>query len=125
MTEKNKKILIVEDDKFLLKAYKIKFNHEEVEIITATDGLSGLEEAKNEKPALIILDLMLPGINGFEFLEKIKADDETKDIPVIAVSVLGQKLDQERAISLGAEEYLIKTNYKLDEIVKKVKIYLK
>lgn len=124
MTEKNKKILIVEDDRFLLKAYKIKFDHEEIETIIASDGLEGLEKAKNEKPALIILDLMLPGVNGFEFLEKIKADEEIKNIPVIAVSVLGQKLDQERAISLGAEEYLIKTNYKLDEIVKKVKSYL-
>jgi len=122
--EKNKKVLIIEDDKFLLKACVIKFKKEGINVITATDGVAGLELAKKEIPVLILLDLLLPRMNGFEFLKKIKSDEQTKDIPVLITSVLGQKTDQEKAISLGAEDYFIKANYKLEEIVGKVKDYL-
>lgn len=119
-----KKVLIVEDDHYLLKAYCIKMEKAGFSVITAMDGLEGLEIAKKEKPSLIVLDLLLPKIDGFEFLKKIKSDEELKNIPVITISVLGQKADQERAIALGAEEYFIKTDYKLEEIIKKIKEYL-
>lgn len=119
--KKNNKILIVEDDKFLLKACSIKFKKAGMGIITATDGITGLELAKKEMPAVILLDLLLPRMNGFEFLKKIKDDEKTKNIPVIALSNLGQNADQEKAISLGAAEYLIKADYKLEEIVEKVR----
>jgi len=116
--------LVIEDDRFLLKAYEIKFNKEGLGVITASDGITGLELAKKEKPNLIILDLMLPKMNGFEFLKKIKSDDELKNIPVVALSNLGQRNDYDRTISLGAKEYFIKTNYTLEEIAEKIKRYL-
>ena len=121
MENKKKKILIIEDDKFLLKAYEIKFKQSDFDVILATDGINGLELAEKEKPSLIILDLMLPRMNGFEFLKKIKSDEKLKNIPVIVISVLGQKVDQERAIKLGAEKYFIKTDYTLEEIIKNLK----
>ncbi|MCK5085477.1 response regulator [Candidatus Parcubacteria bacterium] len=121
MENKKKKILILEDDKFLLKAYEIKFEQSDLDVILATDGISGFELAEKEKPSLIILDLMLPRMNGFEFLKKIKSDEKLKNIPVIVISVLGQKVDQERAIKLGAEKYFIKTDYTLEEIIKNLK----
>ena len=121
MENKKKKILIIEDDKFLLKAYEIKFKQSDFDVILATDGISGFELVEKEKPSLIILDLMLPRMNGFEFLKKIKSDEKLKNIPVIVISVLGQKVDQERAIKLGAEKYFIKTDYTLEEIIKNLK----
>ncbi|MCK5085476.1 response regulator [Candidatus Parcubacteria bacterium] len=124
MENKKKKIIIIEDDKFLLKAYEIKFKQSDFDVILATDGISGFELAEKEKPSLIILDLMLPGMNGFEFLKKIKSDEKLKNIPIIVVSNLGQKNDCEKAIKLGAKEFLIKTNYSLEEIIKKIKGYL-
>ena len=124
MENKKKKIIIIEDDKFLLKAYEIKFKQSDFDVILATDGISGFELAEKEKPSLIILDLMLPRMNGFEFLKKIKSDEKLKNIPVIVVSNLGQKNDCEKAIKLGAKEFLIKTNYSLEEIIKKIKGYL-
>lgn len=124
MENEKKKIMIVEDDKFLLKAYEIKFKQSNFDVILAMDGISGLELAEKEEPSLIILDLMLPRMNGFEFLKKIKADERLKDIPIVAVSNLGQKNDCERAVKLGAKEFLIKTNYSLEEIIKKIKGYL-
>ena len=120
MTNENIKILIIEDDKFLLKAYSIKLKKEKFSVILATDGASGLKLAEKERPSLIILDLMLPRMNGFEFLKKIKSNEKLKDIPIIVISVLGQKTDQEKAIRLGAEKYLIKTDHTLEEIIKNI-----
>lgn len=118
------KVMVIEDDKFLLKAYEIKFKQSNINTILAKDGVAGLSLAEKELPSLIILDLMLPKMNGFEVLEKLRSDEKLKNIPVIAVSNLGQKKDMERALELGAKEYLIKTNYSLDEIVEKIKKYL-
>ncbi len=125
MAAKNNKILIVEDDRFLVKAYQIKFKKAGFEIVSATDGISGLEIAEKESPALIILDLMLPRMNGFEFLKKIKADEKLKSIPIITISVLGQAADCQKALKLGAEDYFIKTDHTIEEIVNKIKSYIK
>ncbi len=123
MAMKKKKILIVEDDKFLIKAYEIKFKKEGFDIMLAGDGLGGLEMAKNN-PDMVILDLMLPKLNGFEFLEKIKKDEKLKNIPVVVLSNLGQKTDMDKVMALGAVDYLIKTEYSLEEVIKRVKKYL-
>jgi len=125
MIKNNKKVLIIEDDRFLVKAYQIKFTSAGFNIISATDGATGLDLARKELPSLVILDLMLPKMNGFEFLKAIKADEKTKHIPVITISVLGQSADYEKAISLGAEDYFIKTDHTIEEIVEKVKSYIK
>lgn len=123
MKKEKTKILIVEDDNFLVKAYQIKFGREGFDVFIAMDGDEGLTMAKKEKPTLIILDLMLPKMNGFEFLKKIKSDEGLKNIPVVALSNLGQKSDQEKAISLGAAEYFIKTEHTLEEIIEKISKY--
>lgn len=125
MVKRKKTILIVEDDKYLSKAYSIKIKNAGFKVILSDNGLDGLSMAKEKKPDLIVLDLLLPRVDGFEFLKRIKADKDLKSIPVLTISVLGQKLDQERALALGAEEYFIKTEYKLEEIVDKIKEYLK
>lgn len=124
MAKKKKTILIVEDDKYLTKAYSIKIKNAGFNAILADNGAVGLEIAKKKKPDLIVLDLLLPRVDGFEFLKKIKSDKALKDIPVLTISVLGQKVDQEKALSLGAEAYFIKTEYKLEEIIDKIKEYL-
>jgi len=124
MAKKKKTILIVEDDKYLSKAYSIKIKNAGFNILLSSNGLDGLSIAKEKKPDLVVLDLLLPRVDGFEFLKRIKADEKTKNIPVLAISVLGQKADQERAMALGAEEYFIKTEYKLEEIIEKIREYL-
>lgn len=125
MKKEKTKILIVEDDNFLIKAYRIKFERSGFKAIIAPDGEEGLKAAKKEMPALVILDLMLPKMNGFEFLKKIKSDEKLKNIPVVALSNLGQRSDQEKAFSLGAAEYFIKTEHTLEEIINKISKYLK
>lgn len=124
MTKRKKTILIVEDDKYLAKAYSIKIKNAGFNVLLSDNGLDGLSTAKEKKPDLIVLDLLLPRVDGFEFLKQIKTDEKLKNIPVITISVLGQKADQERALALGAEAYFIKTEYKLGEIVDKIKEYL-
>jgi len=124
MINNAKKILIVEDDKFLLRAYKIKLAQAGFKLLTAEDGEKGIEMAKKQLPDLVILDLMLPKLTGFEFLKRAKKDPKIKNIPVVVLSVLGQKSDWEKAMELGAAEYFIKTDYTLDEIVKKINKFL-
>lgn len=124
MAQKKPKILIVEDDNFLVKAYQIKFDRAGFDVVIAVSGDEGIEMAKKNMPALIVLDLMLPKMNGFEFLETIKKDEKLKNIPVITLSNLGQKSDIEKAMSLGAAQYFIKTDHTLEEIIKEIKKYI-
>ncbi len=124
MASQKKKILIVEDDKFLLRAYKIKLSQAGFKLFAAEDGEEGVEMVKKCLPDLVILDLMLPKLTGFEFLKRVKKDSKIKNIPVVVLSVLGQKSDWEKAMSLGAAEYFIKTDYTLDDIVEKINKFL-
>lgn len=118
------KILIVEDDKFLRELLSRKLQDEKMDIMQAIDGEEGLVKAQEELPELILLDLILPGINGFDVLKKLKENPKTANIPVIVLSNLGQKEDVERALTLGAKDYLIKANFTLEEIFDKIKKYL-
>lgn len=120
-----KKILIVEDDKFLRELISQKLLREGYEISEAVDGEKGLKMAKDEKPDLILLDLILPGLDGFEVLSKIKEDPAAAEIPVIILSNLGQKDDIERGLKLGAIDYLIKAHFTPGEIIEKVKNVIK
>jgi DNA-binding response OmpR family regulator len=115
-----KTILIVEDDKFLRELIGEKLESEGYEISTAVDGEKGIEKIKNEKPDLILLDLILPGIDGFEILSRIKKDSEMAKIPVVILSNLGQKEEVERGLKMGAVDYLIKAHFTPREIVDKV-----
>lgn len=118
------KILLVEDDVFLIKALTTKLSKEGIEVLQGKDGEEALVKIK-EKPELILLDLMLPKKSGFEVLGEIKRDASLKDIPVIIMSNLGQEDDIKKGIALGAIDYLIKADIKIDDIVAKIKTFKK
>jgi DNA-binding response OmpR family regulator len=120
-----KKILIIEDDKFLRELISQKILKEGYEIAEAVDGESGLNSAKSEKPDLILLDLILPRIDGFEVLARIKSDPEISQIPVIILSNLGQKDDIEKGLKMGAIDFLIKAHFTPAEIIEKIKSVMK
>jgi len=119
-----KKILLVEDDKFLRELMTKKLFSMEYDVVSAVDGESGLAMIKESKPDLVLLDLILPGINGFEVLERAKKDPETASIPIIILSNLGQKEDIDKGISLGAADFLVKAHFTPQEITNKLKIIL-
>ena len=116
----SQKILIIEDDRFLRELMSKKLVGEGYQISEATDGEEGVRSVKSEKPDLVLLDLILPGIDGFEVLARIKQDPEIAQTPVIVLSNLGQKEDIERGIKLGAVDYLIKAHFTPGEIVDKI-----
>jgi len=119
------KILIVEDDRFLRELIARKLKNEGYEVAEAVDGEEGLKRIKEERPNLVLLDLILPGIDGFEVLEKAKKDPETAQIPVIILSNLGQREEVERGLKLGATDYLIKAHFTPGEIIEKIKNILR
>jgi len=126
MSKKNKsKVLIVEDDSFLLGMYSTKFKKEDFQVLIAEDGEKGLRLAGKEKPSIILLDIILPKVDGFEVLEKLKSQKETKDIPVLLLTNLNQQDDSKKGLSLGAEDYLIKAHFMPSEVVNKVKEYIR
>ncbi|MDD3386415.1 MAG: response regulator [Candidatus Pacebacteria bacterium] len=119
-----KKILVIEDDKFLRELMSKKLITMEYDVVSAVDGESGLAMIKETKPDVVLLDLILPGINGFEVLEKAKKDPEIANIPVIILSNLGQKEDIERGLGLGAVDFMVKAHFTPQEIVEKLKTIL-
>lgn len=118
--ENTKKILSVEDDKFLSSLVAKKLTAAGYEMSHAAKGEEALKLVKEEKPSLVLLDILLPEMSGFEVLEKIKADPETKDIPVILFSNLGQKEDIDKGLKLGAEKFIVKATVVLDDIVNEI-----
>lgn len=115
------KILLIEDDPFLLGMYSAKFELEGFNVISASDGEEGWHKAVTEEPNVILLDLILPKMNGFDVLEKIKVDSRAKDTPVILLTNLNQKDDIDRGLALGAADFLIKAHYMPSEVVDKIK----
>jgi len=115
------KILVVEDEISLQKAMMDVLTLNGYEAIGAGNGEEGLQRAKSDNPDLILLDIILPKMNGFDVLKELKANDATKAIPVIVLTNLEGSGDIEQALSLGATTYLVKTNYELDDIVKRVR----
>lgn len=120
-----KTILIVEDDKFLRELIVKKLSNEGYNVLEAVDGEQGVQQIKNSKPDLVLLDLILPGIDGFEVLAEKKEDPFIAAIPVIVLSNLGQKEDVEKGLNLGAVDYLIKAHFTPGEIIEKVRNVLK
>lgn len=117
-------VFIIEDDMFLMKAYQIKFEKESISVWTATDGKEALDYLSKDPPAVILLDLMLPGMDGFEILENFRKNDKWKTVPVIVLTNLSQAEDYEKAKAMGVDDYLVKANTKIGDIVEKVKKYL-
>lgn len=118
------KVLLIEDDKYLCRAYKDGLERAGLEIILAYDGVEGLEKIKSEKPDLILLDLILPDKSGFEVLREVSLDKNLKKIPIVVLSNLGQKSDIQTCRELGAKDYLVKADFTMKDVIKKVKFHL-
>ncbi len=122
MDEKKKvKVLIIEDDSYISDMYKIKFDSENFETTVAEDGIKGIKEIERQKPDIVLLDIVMPKVDGFSVLKMIKKNENSKDIPVVMLTNLGQKENVERGFELGATSYIIKAHFTPSEVVKKVK----
>ena len=116
-------ILIIEDDTNLIDLYETKFRLEKYEVLTASDGEAGVAKAVESKPDVIMLDILMPHVNGFEVLKQLKDHKETKDIPVLVYTNLGSSDSDEKrelAFSLGAADYLVKALHEPESIVERV-----
>lgn len=123
-TAKKPKILLIEDSKFILNAYRDGLELAGFEVVVAEDGNQADEALGSFTPDLILLDLILPGKDGFEILADLKLDDRLKEIPVIILSNLGQQKHIQDGKELGAVDYLVKADVTLKEVVEKVKFHL-
>ncbi len=123
MTDKQY-VLVVEDDPFYSKIYKTKLAKENIASEIVGNGIEALVAVKKSRPGLILLDLIMPGKDGFETLAELKADKATDHIPVIVLSNLSQEEDINRILALGAVEYLVKANVPIQTVVDKVKQHL-
>ena len=119
-----KKILIIEDEEIILDLLQKKLSQEGYEISVAKDGEEGLKLMKEVKPDLVLLDIVMPKIGGFEVMEEMQKEDQLKSIPVIVVSNSGQPVEIDKAQALGAKDWLIKTEFDPKEVVEKVKRHL-
>ena len=125
MTEKKALVILIEDEEMLSNMYETKFVKEGYQIKKALDGETGLKLSQEEKPDLILLDIIMPKLDGFSVLRKLKEDPKTKDIPVVLLTNLGQDEDVKKGTKLGAVGYLVKANLTPTQVVDKVREYLK
>ncbi len=119
------KILIVEDDSFLSSLASGRLEKEGYKVSVATDGIQALKMLETDIPDLILLDIIMPGMNGFEVLKKVKADSKYNKVSIIIFSNLGQEHEIEEAKGLGADDFLIKAQFTLKEVVDKINALLK
>lgn len=115
-----KKILLVEDEEIIIDLLQRKLTKEGYEVSVARDGEDGLEKMKEVKPDLILLDIIMPKMGGFEVMEEMAKDKELKDIIVIVISNSGQPVELDKAQKLGAKDWLIKTEFDPQEVIDKV-----
>ncbi|OGE73798.1 MAG: hypothetical protein A3I07_02220 [Candidatus Doudnabacteria bacterium RIFCSPLOWO2_02_FULL_42_9] len=125
MAEKQKKILVVEDDITMREIVEHKLTTSGFTVVTADNGPTAIELWKKEKPDLVLLDLMLPEMDGFQILETIRKDPETAETPVIVLSNLFSKEDVQKAKGLKIDEFMIKAYYTTEEILTKIDEVLK
>ena len=118
--KKEKKIVLVEDDSLMSSILATHLIKEGFNIISVTEGAQAFERIQAEQPSIVLLDIVLPGVGGFDILAKLKQDESTKSIPVLILSNLGSKEEIERGIDLGAEDYLVKANSMVEEITGKI-----
>ena len=124
MAEQPKRILLVEDDRFLRKAAEATLRRHGFTVCTAADGEEALQRMQAEIPDLVLLDLIMPKLQGFEVLRIMKQNPATKQIPVVVLSNLGQESDVQQALQGGAIAYLIKANLSLQDLVTQVKKFI-
>jgi len=118
--ERARRVLLAEDDRFLRRAAEARLRQHGLEVLTAVDGEEALRVARAEHPDLVLLDVVMPKLQGFEVLKALKQDDATARIPVIVLSNLGQERDVEQATALGAVAFLVKANLSLQDLVQRV-----
>lgn len=118
------RLLLVEDDRFLRKAAEVMLRKNGFEVLTAQDGEAGLAAAREHRPTLILLDLIMPKMQGFQVIEQLKLDPDTAAIPVIVMSNLGQESDVQRAMDAGAVAYVVKSNVALNDLADRVRAIL-
>jgi len=123
MTEEktNKKILMIEDERIIVDLLKRKLEKEGYQVSVGRDGVEGLEKMRKDKPELILLDIVMPRMGGLEVMEKMREDNELKDIPIVVISNSGQPIELDRAKKLGAKDWLVKTEFDPQEVIRKVK----
>jgi len=115
-----KKILIVEDEEIMINLLQRKLAKEGFEILIARDGEEGLKAMREKPPDIVLLDIIMPKMGGFEVMEEMQKDKELKKIPVIVISNSGQPVELDRAQRLGAKDWLIKTEFDPQEVIDKV-----
>ncbi len=120
-----KKVLLVEDDKMISSMYETKLRQDDYIIFIAEDGAKGLEVAAQEKPDLILLDVILPKLDGFTVLQELKNNEATKNIPVVMLTNLGTSEDKEKGKQMGASNYLVKASLTPAQITEEIKKYFK
>jgi len=120
-----KSILLVEDDPFIVDIYKTKFREAGFSVEVAFSGGECLKKLKEKKPDLLLLDLCLPEVEGWEIIKTVKKSESLKNLPIIILSNLSQKQEVDKAINLGAERYLIKAHYTPSEVIEEIKSILK
>lgn len=121
----NAKILIVDDDQFILDMYTLKFKNEGYEVETATEGTEAIRKAKEFVPQVILLDIVLPHMDGFEILRELKKESSLAEAKVLMLSNVGEKKDIEKGLELGANDYIVKAHFTPTEVVQKVESVLK
>ncbi len=120
MPEKARRVLLAEDDRFLRRAAEARLRRHGLEVLTAADGEEALRVARAEPLDLVLLDIVMPKLEGFEVLKLLKEDDATARIPVIVLSNLGQERDVAQAKALGAVAFLVKAHLSLQDLVDRV-----
>jgi len=116
----NKKIIIAEDEPVLIEMYKLYFERAGYEVLKASNGRECIDFVKNEKPNIILLDILMPKVDGWEVLKQLKTDPETKKIPILVFSNLGQTQEIQKGLDLGADDYVVKSNMTPKELLEKV-----
>lgn len=124
MDNKKARILLCEDDEFIRKSYAARLKAEGYEPILAINGEEASQKIVSEKPDLVLLDIMMPVKDGFTVLKEAKENGEIKDIPIVVFSNLGQETDIQEAMSLGAVDYLTKSNLTMKEMIAKIEEHL-
>lgn len=124
-TNKKASVLIIEDDSYISDMYRIKLESEDFEVAIAKDGIVGIKMLEKQKPDIVLLDVVMPKIDGFSVLKTIKRNPELKEIPIVLLTNLGQKENVEKGFELGADSYIIKAHFTPSEVVEKIKEILK
>lgn len=125
MKNRNKNVLIIEDDPFISDVYVLKIESEGYSVDTAEDGLIGLSKLKKKKYDIVLLDILMPNLDGFKVLERVKAVPDLSKIPVVILTNLSQKGDIQKGLNLGAVDYIVKTKFTPSEVIGTINKILK